>query len=729
MSELQQKLHGTLEKVIYKNVETGYGVFLLKLTALESVTITGALCEVHEGERLELSGEWSFHKKFGRQFTVTSYTKTLPVGIVGIQRYLSSGLIKGIGPKFAEKMVDHFGVKTLEIIDQEPERLVEVEGIGPQRAEAITNAWQTQKEISRVMVFLQEKGVSTAFAAKMYKLYKNETIEKITQNPYRLVEEIWGVGFKTADDLALKLGLVPDSLYRIKAGLIHAISKNNEDGNVYAPINKVKATAFELLGLNEVEHASRIKSALHELFEQKKIILVSLDDQHLLTLPSFYYCEKGIAERIKKLKTYQPLPGLDLDVAYKAMQGDQNDQLALHEHQQRGILSALQDKISIITGGPGTGKTTLVKKLLSLLDHFKIAYRLAAPTGRAAKRMFEGTQRKTETIHRLLEFNPQMMQFSRNEQNGLEGDFFIIDEASMIDIFLMHSLLKAIPTKAHILFLGDIDQLPSVGSGNVLNDLIDSQVISVTRLTEIFRQAAGSAIIVNAHRINQGEFPSSFIEGCRRDFSLVKQQEPEEFFPFLKTFIKQKIQGSAYTFNDVALLVPMNRGVVGTHRLNQEMQNLINPQKPGLATITRFGVEYRLNDRVMQIKNNYDKFVFNGDIGTITEINLTEQELTITFGEKPVLYDYQELNELSLAYALSIHKSQGSEFPVVIIPIFMQHFMLLQRNLIYTAVTRAQKLCIIAGQTRAIAMAIKNKKTVERLTLLQHYLTSDLQAR
>jgi exodeoxyribonuclease V alpha subunit len=726
----QQLLQGLLEKVVFKNVETGYGVFILKLNARETATITGTLCDVHEGERLELKGSWSFHKKFGRQFIVSSYQKTLPSSALGIQKYLASGLIKGIGPKYAEKMVERFGIETLEIIDKSPERLTEVEGIGPQRAEKITTAWQTQKEISRVMVFLQEKGVSTTFAAKMYKTYGNETIEKITQNPYRLVDDIWGVGFKTADGLAIKLGLLTDSLYRIKAGIIHAISMATNDGNVYALVDDVKAKAYELLELDENSYAPKIKSALCELFEQKKISLITHNNQHLLTLPSFYYSEKGIADKIAFLQKYPLLKKIDINIAYqKISTATPENQIILHEQQQHGIMEALQQKVSIITGGPGTGKTTLVTTLLALLDHFKINYRLAAPTGRAAKRMFEGTKRSTETIHRMLEFNPQVMQFTRNEKNSLEGDFFIIDEASMIDIFLMHSLLRAIPAHAHILFLGDIDQLPSVGAGNVLKNCIDSEKVSITRLTEIFRQAAGSSIIVNAHRINAGSFPSMKLEGCRPDFLLITQDAPEAFFPLVEETLLKKITAKGFTHDQIALLVPMNRGSVGTINLNHQMQQLINPAIENQPTITRFGVEYRLNDRVMQIRNNYDKFVFNGDIGQITLINIPDQEVSVTFGEREIIYDYSELNELVLAYALSIHKSQGSEFPVVIIPLFTQHFLLLQRNLLYTAVTRAQKLCILVGQTRAIAMAVKNNKIHQRLTLLKEYLTSELTAR
>jgi len=730
MNEQIVDLAGALEKILFKSEENGYFVGGLRVSnARDLITITGHLPDAQLGEHLFLRGIWTFHAKFGRQFEVKECTKTLPSDVIGIKKYLGSGLIKGIGPKFAERLVDRFGASTLEIIDKQPHRLAEVSGVGPARAEAIVAAWQTQKEISRVMVFLQAKEVSTAFAAKIYKAYGNNAIEVITQNPYRLTEDIWGVGFKTADGLALKLGIEKISPYRIKAGIIHAITGAVEAGHLYALLEKVKSVTAEVLELTDEEAPMLIKLSLHELYTARKIVLLTHDDRHFLSLPQYYWVEKGIASRLLTLKDYALLQKFDFNAVYDRLRHHDDKGVHLNEDQQRGILMALQQKVSIITGGPGTGKTTLVKKLLEILESYKVKVRLAAPTGRAAKRMFEGTGRSAETLHRLLEFTPTTMNFARNEQNAVDAEFVIIDEASMIDVFLMHSLLKAMPAHAHLLLLGDVDQLPSVGAGDVLNDLIASEKVSVTRLTHIFRQAQGSLIIINAHRINEGEFPTNFHEGSKRDFIFIKQDEPEQVFPLLRELYTTTLAKHGIASHDAVVLVPMNRGVVGTQRLNQELQIIINPRQDETQHVGRFGTIYKIGDRVMQIRNNYDKFVFNGDMGEILRIDKTDQEMIVKFGERELLYDFAELDELVLSYAVSIHKSQGSEFPAVIIPIFMQHFMLLQRNLLYTAVTRAKRLCILIGQPKAIGMAVRNKKAAERNTFLKEFLTTNLTAR
>lgn len=718
-------LSGTVDKVIYKG-ENGFSIFAFITSEKQAVTVTAELPDLTPGTYLSMQGEWVFHAKFGRQFKALECHRELPSDAEGIRKYLGSGLIKGIGPKFADRVVARFGAKTLEIIDKEPEKLLGIDGVGDKRLESIIAAWQDQKAIARVMVFLKGKGVSTGFASKIYKRYGNKAIEVIEQNPYRLVEDIWGVGFKTADEVALKLGFDRQSLLRIKAGIVHAITEAVNSGSLYAELDDLRKLVKELLTFGD-ESDGLIKKALHDLFNRDQIKLISHSNKHFVTIPQYYWAEKGIANKIMKLKAAPQADfRFNLDDLYQSLRADTGP-VTLHENQQHGIMTALQHKITVITGGPGTGKTTLVKKLISILDDHRVRYRLAAPTGRAAKRMFEGTGKPAETLHRLLEFNPQIMGFSRNETNALSLEFLIVDEASMIDVFLMNSLLKALPDRAHLILLGDIDQLPSVGAGDILHDLIDSGAIPVVRLTHIFRQAQDSLIIVNAHRVNNGEFPVSFLETAMRDFKYLKMNEPEELFPVLRELFTTTFKKAGIDIKDAVTLVPMNRGIAGTHRLNQELQNILNPATND--QVVRGAIIFKRGDRVMQITNNYDKFVFNGDIGEIARIDHENRSMDILFGERAVAYDFDELNELVLSYAISIHKSQGSEFSAVVIPLFMSHFVLLQRNLLYTAITRAKKLCILVGQPRAIAMAIKNNKGSQRKTFLKEFLTTTLEAR
>lgn len=723
------ELLGVVERVIFKSEENGFAVFALKVSANDVVTVNGSIGDLHQGTQVTVKGSWSYHPKFGRQFLAKECSVELPSSAYGIQKYLSSGLVKGIGPKFAEKLVEAFGAKTLEVIDKEPERLFGVAGVGQKRVAAIIAAWQDQKEISRVMVFLRSKDVSPAFAVKIFKTYGNTAIDKIQANPYCLSDDIWGIGFKTADQIALKIGLERHSLPRIKAGILHTISQATDQGNLYIELAQLKDNAVKILEVEVEDTAYLLKQALTELHQQNKVKLLTYEGKHYLTLPQFYGSERGIANRMLKLLEKSKQTNLDFDGIYNQLRVPDDRGVALNDDQQRGILCCLQNKVTIITGGPGTGKTTLVKRLIQLLEENHLRFRLAAPTGRAAKRMFESTGKNSETLHRLLEFTPGTMGFSRNEQNALDLDFLIIDEASMLDVFLMHSVLKALPWNASLVLLGDVDQLPSVGAGNVLNDLIASEKISVVRLTQIFRQAQDSMIVVNAHRVNNGEFPLPPQPGSKRDFAYIKEEVPENVFATLRMLYTQKFPKMGIPADDSIVLVPMNRGIVGTARLNQELQNILNPAVNEEKQVMRFGQVYKVADRVMQIKNNYDKFVFNGDIGKIADIRPADQEMMVNFGDREVVYDFSELNELTLAYAISIHKSQGSEFNAVIIPIFMQHFILLQRNLIYTAITRAKRLCVLIGQPKAVHMGIKNDKRVDRLTFLQEFLTTDLVAR
>lgn len=726
-----QELRGMLNKIIFRSEETGFTICTIQVTSKETITARGVIPNITVGETVSCTGIWVNHSKFGRQFQIESCNTELPVTALGIRNYLSSGLIKGIGKSLAERLVNRFGTQTLEIIDKTPEKLLQVDGIGEKRIELIAKAWRDQKEISRVMVFLQEKEISVDFATKIFKTYGQESIAKIMENPYRLAEDIWGVGFKSSDKIANKLGFQKESPLRIRAGLVHTITEALNGGNLYIEFNELLAKTKTTLELNEEEGTQLFKSCIGELYKDDKIKLLTFNEKHYITLPQYYFSEKGIATKLLRFQTLHSTKTInfDLEDIYQKVRQPDSRGMTLNEDQQRGIMMCIQNKFSIITGGPGTGKTTLIKKLLEILEGTRCSVRLAAPTGRAAKRMYEGTGKNSETIHRLLEFNPATMGFTKNETNAIDCDFLIVDEASMIDVFLMHSLFKALPDRAHLILLGDVDQLPSVGAGNVLNDMIASEKIAVVALKEIFRQAQDSLIIVNAHKINNGEFPVSHVEGSKNDFVFIKESKPEDFIARLPALLSSIKNKRGINYEDILVLCPMNRGLVGTQRINHELQSFLNPHTPGKETVMRFGTAYHVGDRVMQIKNNYTKFVFNGDMGYITAVDMSEQAISIQFGERVLPYDFSELNEIVLSYAISIHKSQGSEFKAIIVPVFMQHFVMLQRNLLYTALTRAKQFCIFVGEPKALIMGIKNNKSIARTTFLKQFLTSDLQAR
>ncbi|MDP3889088.1 MAG: ATP-dependent RecD-like DNA helicase [bacterium] len=721
-----EELYGTVEKLLFQNDQNGFTVFSLQINKNNLIVVRGYLPTIHPGEHVQINGSWVVHPKFGKQFEAQSCSTQVPTSILGLKKYLSSGLIKGIGPVYAEKLVQHFGINVLEVIDKEPSRLYEVPGFGTKRVQTIIIAWQDQKEISHVMVFLQEKGISPTYATKIYKRYGSQSIEVLTENPYRLADDIWGIGFKIADQIAKNMGIEPDSIKRIRSGLLFCLSTIISNGHLYIEINALKQQAIQLLELEPESAAQKLKQALHDLHDTEKIKVITHNDVHYVSLSQYYFSEKGVARNIKELLKYPTPHQFNIDIIYQSLRVGQG--IELNEEQQRGILTCLQQKVTIITGGPGTGKTTLIKSLLTILEHNKKRYSLAAPTGRAAKRISDSTHRNAQTIHRLLEFDVGTMGFTRNDRRALDLDFLIIDEASMIDIFLANAILKALPLNAHVVFIGDVDQLPSVGAGNFLHDIIASEQVPCIRLTHIFRQAQDSLIIINAHRINHGEFPCSYQPNARRDFLFIKEQEPANVPAHLEHIIHKGLPTYGIAPEESIVLVPMNRGTVGTQKLNDTLQHILNPKQTE-NQIIHTGTLFKIGDRVMQLRNNYDKLVFNGDIGTIETIDTTERTFIIRYLERPVEYDFSELDELALAYAISIHKSQGSEYAAVIIPIFMQHFMLLQRNLIYTAITRAKKLCIFIGQPQAIALAIKNNKGSERTTFLKEFLTSDLQCR
>lgn len=721
----EDELFGIVERFVFQNEETGFSVLLLKTKEKQSVTVTGSFVNIHDGQEIYLKGAWVHNQKFGKQFQVTSYYSKLPNNISGLKKYLASGLIKGIGPVYAEKIVDHFKEKTLLIIDTMPHRLSEIPGIGQKRVEQITQSWADQKYIAEIMVFLQDKGVTATYAAKIYKKYRENSIPFLTEDPYRLIYDIHGIGFKTADTIAQKLGFELASVKRVKAGILFHLHEATKQGHLYQELNNLKNNTFHLLELTPDLHAAQMKYALHQLHDEQKIKLITYNNEHFITTAAFYFSEKSLATKITALLEYPPSRDFNMKSLYDMLQEHQHIQL--NEQQQKGILAAFQSKISIITGGPGTGKTTLIKALLALLEREKLDYKLAAPTGRAAKRMMEGTGRQATTIHRLLEVDPANMQFQHNEKNALKLDFLIIDEASMIDIFLALAIVKAVPLPAHIVFIGDVHQLPSVGPGNFLHDLIKSGKIATTMLSHIFRQAQNSMIITNAHKINQGEMPSTDLPDCKKDFYFIKEDKPEMVMEYIKTIFSTTLP--KYNINPAQTIVlsPMNKGAVGTQQLNHDLQELLNPSQKQF--LVHAGTTFKLYDRVMQIRNNYDKKVFNGDIGTIETIDMQEKIISVVFDYTNAIYTFDELNELSLAYALTIHKSQGSEYDAVIIPIFMQHFTLLQRNLLYTAITRAKKLCFFIGQPKAVAMAVKNNKTIERISFLVPFLTEDIVCR
>lgn len=721
--ENSEHLSGIVDKIVYQSTSSGYTVFVLCDNSQEKITVTGNFAALHAGEELHVKGAWSYHAKFGKQFTASDYSTKLPNSIVGLKKYLGSGLIKGIGPVYAQKLVDHFQEDTLTIIDTTPERLYEVSGIGRKRIDQIIASWQEQKYIAHIIVFLQEKGVSTTYATKIYKTYGKQSIALLTENPYRLPDDIWGVGFKTADSIAQKLGFLKESVQRVKAGILFTIQQSTSIGHIYQELATLKNLAFHLLELDPALHTSCMKQALTSLYNEDKIKLIHYKDDYYITTSMLYHTEKSLANKFLAIANHPSKLSVDVQKLYKGL--ETQTKIELHEQQIKGILQCFESKISVITGGPGTGKTTLITCLLDILEQEGLSFKLAAPTGRAAKRMMEGTKRYASTIHRLLEFDAGTMGFNYNDTNSLKTDFLIIDEASMIDVFLGNSIMKAVALDTHIVFIGDVDQLPSVGPGNVLRDIIASKQAGCIKLSHIFRQAQNSMIVLNAHKINKGDFPTSNLEGCKRDYYFIKQEDPLQAFDTIKSVLNIKLKEHNISLQDTTILVPMNKGTVGTQNLNYNLQNFLNPALHS-PRVKYAGIEFRMNDRVMQIKNNYDKKIFNGDIGTISTITLESQELTINFDGNEVLYQFDELNEITLAYAVTIHKSQGSEYGAVIVPIFMQHFTLLQRNLLYTAITRAKKLCIFIGQSKAIAMGIKNDKTIHRVTFLEKFLTENL---
>jgi exodeoxyribonuclease V alpha subunit len=719
-------LQGQIERITYTNEETGYTVAKLKVYGQRDlVTIVGNLMAPTPGEILKIKGEWSNHPKYGEQFKIVHYKTTIPASVYGIEKYLGSGLIKGIGPIMAKRIVKRFAKDTLTIIEKEIERLAEVDGIGEKRIGMIKKAWDDQKEIREVMLFLQTHGVSSGYATKIFKQYGNRSIEVVKKNPYRLATDIFGIGFIIADNIAEKLGFDKNSEIRAEAGILYVLNQLADDGHVYYPYEPLTEKCQEIL---KVDRDVIIK-AFGNINLDNRIVIEDLNKAPVILkenvkavyLAKFHLSETSVASRMKTLiHAPKSIRKINTNKAIGWVQKQLSINLA--KKQVEAIKCAIENKVMVITGGPGTGKTTIINAILKIFLKLKIKIMLAAPTGRAAKRMSETTDHEAKTIHRMLEYSIQKGGFQKNDEHPLDCDLLIVDEASMIDSILMYHLMKAIPPKATFILVGDVNQLPSVGAGNVLKDIIGSGAVPVVELNEIFRQAKESLIIVNAHKINNGILPSLKPSGPKDDFYFIEQEDPEEVLKTILELTKERIpkRFRLDPVDDIQVLTPMHKGTVGAGNLNMELQKALNPSEEGVVRGNR---DFKINDKVMQIKNNYDKDVFNGDIGRIARIDQENHELIISFYGRDVPYDYTDLDEIVLAYAVSVHKSQGSEYTAVIIPVLTQHYVLLQRNLIYTGVTRGRKLVVMVGTKRALSIGVGNDKTQKRYTYLRHRLS------
>ncbi len=752
------KLEGSVENIVFRNEDNQYTVARFRLTDAgrlfrdDLMTVVGILPGIHVGELLSVEGEWENDPKYGRQLHIASYVQRLPASLEGMTRYLSSGLIKGIGPKKAKLIVDHFGEQTLAIIEQQPERLNEVKGIGAKDRDEIIKAWLEQSEIKELHLFLQTHEVSINVATRVYKQYGKESIRVIRENPYQLEKDVQGIGFRTADEIAVKLGLPFDSVPRLATGLKYILSQAaNEDGHCFLFENDLLHRASDILKVSQEALPPAIAQlrAEGEVFiEEPTIPLLPMNTPHTLHddisdyvpyeveeqglqkhiyFGPFWHAEKGAVRIIKQLlreaSTLPTTTQQQWDIVFSLLKQKRN--MHLTELQREAVQMSYNQKVSILTGGPGTGKSTSIRALLMLLRQRKVSVAMAAPTGRAAKRLAEATGSEAKTLHRLLEYAPHDNTYQRNEANPLPYQFVIVDEFSMVDILLFYNLLKALPKDAHLLLVGDADQLPSVGPGNVLRDLLRSEAMPMVRLTELFRQAQQSRIIVNAHRINAGEMPNTRVEASS-DFFFMAEEDPLRVQKLILDLVQRRLP-ARYHFNptsDIQVLAPMYKGPVGVLNLNEELQARLNPN--AIAQVEWSGNAFRVGDKVMQIRNNYDKGVFNGDVGWIRAINRENATVKVEFVEEAgplyVSYEFHELDELTLAYAVTIHKSQGSEYPAVIIPLVMQHRMLLQRNLLYTAITRAKRFCVLVGQPYALEMAVRNDRVALRNTGLAERL-------
>jgi exodeoxyribonuclease V alpha subunit len=715
---VKEYLSGNIERITYHNPENGFCVLRVKVkNHKDLVTVTGNVPSVSVGEYIKCSGIWYNDRNHGKQFKADFLKALPPDTLEGIEKYLGSGLIKGIGAHFAKKLVTAFGDKVFDVIEHKPELLSTLDGIGKIRANSICNNWKDQKIVREIMIFLQSHGVGTTRATRIFKTYGEEAIAIVSKDPYQLAKDIRGIGFVLADTIASNLGIAKDSLIRARAGLSYALLEATSNGHCALPLEILIENTQKLLDID----SSLVKLAIEKEIESKTIICDLIEDKPCIFLASYHFYEKQIAKVLLSINQ-EDVPWGDNNSQELIPEIEQKLSIRLADNQKEAIIKALSKRLMVITGGPGTGKTTLVKALLKLLELKKLNIKLCAPTGRAAKRLSETTGLEVTTIHRLLEINSSGGGFKYNEDNRLICDYLIVDESSMIDVTLFYALIRALTDHIGLLLVGDVDQLPSVGAGQVLKDIISSNIITTVRLNQIFRQSENSAIIANAHKVNKGILPDLNFRKDNSDFYFIEAEPGDDIINKIITITRDRIpkKFNLNPINDIQLLCPMQRGGIGARSLNTELQKVLNPNYE--KGITKFGQIFAVGDKVMQTENNYDKDTYNGDIGVISAINQEEQEVTIDFYGNKVVYDYDDLDQIILAYAITIHKSQGSEYPAVIIPITMQSYMMLRRNLVYTAITRGKKLVVIVGEKKAFAMAVKDGKSSNRYSRLKDWL-------